>query len=241
MKMIKIDPPGSFCQYEAVFELIRKVRVESFIEIGCGAGDLSLKLCERGMRGVGLDFSDLAIEQADLMETDPGERAHDLGISMMVMEHVENDVGFIKKIASVVKPGGYIILGVPGRRNKWSIEDDTVGHLRRYDREDLQRVMMEACLLEVEVWSVAVPISNLLFGISNFLVNRSSETEKVNLSLRDQTASSGVREIPFKTVFPPVCKLILNRFTLYPLFVIQRMFYHTGLGLTMLGIGKVPQ
>lgn len=259
MKLVKIDPPGSFCHYEAIFEMVSKIKVQNFIEVGCGAGDLSQKLCERGLRGLGLDFSDLAIAsasknlapylqngqyqlmQADLMEMAAGERLHDLGLSMMVMEHVADDVAFIQKIAAMVKPGGYVMLGVPGRRDKWSLEDETVGHLRRYDREDLEDVLKKAGLEEVEVWSVAVPVANLLFRLGLFMVSRSSEVEKKNQSLREQTASSGVREIPFKTVFPPIFKLILNRYTLFPLFVIQRLFYRTDLGLTMLGLGRVAE
>jgi len=41
-------------------------------------------------------------------------------------------------------------------------------------------------------------------------------------------------------VFPCWVRLILNRITLYPLFVIQRWFYRTGLGLVMMGTGRVP-
>ena len=40
-------------------------------------------------------------------------------------------------------------------------------------------------------------------------------------------------------MFPSWVKLILNRYTLYPLFIAQRLFYHTGLGVTMLGFGRV--
>jgi 2-polyprenyl-3-methyl-5-hydroxy-6-metoxy-1,4-benzoquinol methylase len=47
----------------------------------------------------------------------------DLVISYKVMEHVEDDAAFIRKIATYAKPGGTIILGVPGRRDCWSVED----------------------------------------------------------------------------------------------------------------------
>ena len=41
-------------------------------------------------------------------------------------------------------------------------------------------------------------------------------------------------------MFPSWVRIILNRTTLYPLFVIQRLFYRTGLGLVMMGIGRIP-
>lgn len=55
----------------------------------------------------------------------------DLAISYMVVEHVADDVGFVRKLAGFVVPGGSVILGVPGRRDCWSVEAETVGHLRR--------------------------------------------------------------------------------------------------------------
>lgn len=258
MKMVKIDPPGSFCTYAAVFELINKINAKTFIEVGCGAGNLSLQLCERGLNGVGLDFSDLAIEsaskslksyidsgqyrllQADLMEMSSKEPIYDVGISLMVMEHVEADQEFIRNIAAFVKPGGHLILGVPGRKDKWSIEDETVGHFRRYDRQDLQQLLEHSGLQDIDIWSVAVPTANILYGIGNLLIRHSAEMDKKVQDMREQTSSSGVREIPFKTVFPASFKLLLNRYTLSPLFIIQRWFYKTGLGLTMLAVGRVP-
>jgi len=155
------------------------------------------------------------------------------------MEHVTNHVGFVKRIVDFIKPGGHVIVGVPGRRDRWGIEDETVGHLRRYDRGDLKETLVSAGLSDVTVWSVAVPTANLLFHFGNFFIRNSSEVDKVKQSAREQTETSGVREIPWKTVFPSSFKLILNRTTLYPLFVLQRLFYNSNLGLTMIACGKV--
>ena len=157
----------------------------------------------------------------------------------MVMEHVEDDVAFIRKIAHFVKPGGNIIVAVPGRRDRWSLEDETVGHYRRYDREDIAAILCKANLSKVSVWSVGVPIINMLFNISLWLVSKSRETAKVDLSMREQTETSGIRDIPWKTVFPSWVRVILNRTTLFPLFMIQRLFYRSGLGIVMMGMGRV--
>jgi hypothetical protein len=90
------------------------------------------------------------------------------------------------------------------------------------------------------VWSIAVPVANILFDLSVRLIGRSAETAKVGQSQRAQTQTSGIREIPWKTVFPSWVRLILNRATLAPLFMIQRLFYKSGLGITMMGTGRVP-
>ena len=257
MRLVKIDPPGSWCQYEAVLEMIRSVGGASFLEVGCGPGTLSIKLCEKGWQGLGIDFSKPAIEEArtnlneyiaqgryrlratDVFDLDLDGEKFDVALSMMVMEHVADQQSFLKRIAGFVKPGGSVIVGVPGRRDRWGIEDETVGHLRRYDRDDLHEILVSAGLSEVKVWSVSVPIANLLFHLGNAFIRNSQEINKVNQSARAQTETSGIREIPWKTVFPAPFKLLLNRVTLYPLFVLQRFFYQTNLGLTMLACGKV--
>jgi len=257
MKLVKIDPPGSWCQYEAVMEMMSHAGGKTFLEVGCGPGTLSLRLCEKGWQGVGIDFSPMAIEQAslnlnqyiqdgryrlipgDIFDVDLGNEKFDVGLSMMVMEHVMNHVGFVKRIGHFIKPGGHVIIGVPGRRDRWGIEDDTVGHLRRYDRGDLKDTLVSAGLTDVSVWSVAVPTANLLFHFGNFFIRNSREIDKIRKSERQQTETSGIREIPWKTVFPSSFKLILNRTTLYPLFLLQRLFYGSNLGLTMIACGKV--
>ncbi|QDM28163.1 class I SAM-dependent methyltransferase [Tardiphaga sp. vice304] len=259
MKFVKIEPPGSFCTYEALRDALKVRGGSTFLDVGCGAGMISKLLCEEGLTGVGIDFSERALAiakenlateirsgkyrlQADDIHDLPADFAKvDLAVSYMVMEHVEDDVGFIKAISRYVKPGGVIILGVPGRRDKWSIEDDTVGHLRRYDRADLDDVMRKAGLLQRDVWSVAVLVANILLHIGAWLISKSGEVSKVGLSQREQTETSGIRDIPWKTVFPPWVKIILNRTTLWPLFIVQRLFYRTGLGVTMMGAGELPR
>jgi SAM-dependent methyltransferase len=158
-------------------------------------------MCDAGLTGIGVDFSERALEiagktldpyiQKGQYRLQPGD-VHDLpadfakvdiAISYMVMEHVEDDIGFVRKIAQYVKPGGTIIIAVPGRHDRWSLEDETVGHLRRYDRGDLDAVLRKATLSQVSVWSVGVPTINLLFNISLWMVARSAETAKVGLSL----------------------------------------------------------
>ena len=223
MKFVKIDPPGTFCFNEAVMEILQKQfagreRDTQFIEVGCGDGGLSRILCEHGYRGAGIDFSKQAIDRAkiklneyvesgnyrlihaDFMEAEALTEWHhsaDLVFSMMVMEHVDNESLFIENLLRLLKPGGYCLLAVPGRKDSWGYEDETVGHLRRYDREDLQAIM-ERKLAQVEIWSVGVPVVNLLYGIGNFLIKRSDERKKRDWSLRKQTEASGLQEVPFK-------------------------------------------
>jgi SAM-dependent methyltransferase len=259
MAYVTIDPPGTFCMKEALRDALKTRPGRTFLDVGCGGGGMSKLLCDAGWTGAGVDFSPAAIaisrqtmaqhvaagrytlHPGDVLDLHADFAKVDLVISYMVMEHVEDDAGFIRKIAAYSKPGGTLILGVPGRRDRWSVEDETVGHFRRYDRADLEQVMRTAGLEDETVWSIAVPVANILFDLSVWLIGRSSsETAKAGQSKRAQTETSGIREIPWKTVFPHWVRLILNRTTLTPLFVVQRLFYRTGLGITMMGTARVP-
>jgi SAM-dependent methyltransferase len=252
MKYVKLEPPGTWCLYEALFQMLRGIPGHRFLEVGCGAGSTSLKLLEKGYTGTGIDFSPAAIEeasqklapyiqdgkyqlqQANLLEGPSPDNNFDFAMSFFVMEHVENDTDFLKALKSRVRSGGYVIISVPGRKDKWGIEDETAGHYRRYDRQDLVDVIENAGLAHPEVWSLGVPVSNIIFGLSNRAIKNSPEDKKRRLSKEDQTKSSGVRNIPYKTVFPPFFKAILNPVALQPAFIMQRCFYKSGMGLTML-------
>src|SRR5882724_8110402 len=142
MKFVKIEPPGTFCTQEALRDALKDRGGQTFLDVGCGGGDLSKLMCDAGLTGIGVDFSERALAIANLalagyIETGkyrlqlgdvhdlPADFTKvDIAISYMVMEHVEDDVGFIRKIALYVKPGGSIILAVPGRRDRWSLEDE---------------------------------------------------------------------------------------------------------------------
>jgi len=230
-----------------------------FLEVGCGSGNVSRKLLEKGYTGTGIDFSPDAIElakenlsryteeglynlvQADLSDDPEIGTGYDFALSFFVIEHVSDDLGFLEKLKARVRPGGWIFIAAPSRMDKWSVEDDTVGHLRRYERSDLFELVEKAGLVNPVVWSVAVPVSNILLGLSSFFIQRSCSEDKTALSTVEQTMRSGIKEIPFKTVFPKFFTLFINRFTMLPFFMLQRRFYDTGRGLSMLVRAQRPE
>jgi SAM-dependent methyltransferase len=59
---------------------------------------------------------------------------------MDVIEHVEDDVGFVKMLVDATPPGSHLLLTVPADMSLWSQHDVTNSHYRRYDREMFARV-----------------------------------------------------------------------------------------------------
>lgn len=67
------------------------------------------------------------LEDAGLLpESMPSAGAFD------VLEHIRDDVGFLRWIASRLAPGGRFYLAVPALSILWSQVDETAGHYRRY-------------------------------------------------------------------------------------------------------------
>ncbi|HVO99303.1 MAG TPA: class I SAM-dependent methyltransferase [Bryobacteraceae bacterium] len=60
-----------------------------------------------------------------------------------VVEHIEDDRGFLKGICRLVKAGGLVYITVPAYQWLWSSEDVVAGHARRYTIPSLSRVLEE--------------------------------------------------------------------------------------------------
>ena len=153
-----------------------------------------------------------------------GERV-DMVISCMVMEHMESDAetAYMQISKRWLNERGLMVGLVPASPAHWGIEDDIAGHCRRYTTDRL-RTLSDANGWHLRhVAGLTFPISNLLLPVSNYLVDR-TERSKMGLSAQERTRQSGRRNVKYKTRFPAMLRVILNRYTLYPLYLLQKVF-----------------
>lgn len=61
-----------------------------------------------------------------------------------VLEHIEDDVGFLTELHRKIEPSGRLYLTVPSYRWLWSREDERAGHYRRYTSRSLRRALHQA-------------------------------------------------------------------------------------------------
>lgn len=73
----------------------------------------------------------------------------DLVAAFDVIEHVEDDHQVFRELSRVLKDDGVLIFAVPLHAEFWTEFDDYVGHVRRYQSEDLL-ALLAANHLEVE-------------------------------------------------------------------------------------------
>lgn len=65
----------------------------------------------------------------------------DAVVALDVLEHFEDDVAFVRKIARHVKPKGKVVLKVPAQSRLYGEIDRVSGHYRRYDADGLRSLM----------------------------------------------------------------------------------------------------
>lgn len=61
-----------------------------------------------------------------------------------VVEHIADDLAFLKSIRMLLKPGGRLYVTVPAYSLLWSSEDVAAGHFRRYSLKSISRVLSDA-------------------------------------------------------------------------------------------------
>ncbi|WP_428825261.1 class I SAM-dependent methyltransferase [Azonexus sp. IMCC34842] len=233
-------PPGTQLQLMYLRERLRRIQPGRFVEIGPGRGEITALLLELGWSGRSYDLdakticalaSRFAKEMAakrfvpvngDFLSSEVAEQV-DLVISCMVMEHLDDNkqAVFMVKAAEFLKLEGVLFSLVPASPGHWGIEDDIAGHCRRYTRAGVEQLVADSGWKLLHVVGLTFPLSNFLLPVSNFLVNR-SEGQKLSLSPLERTKQSGRRSVKYKTYFPSMLGLFLNKYTLSPFHCVQK-------------------
>ena len=76
----------------------------------------------------------------------PFNTKYDLICMFDVLEHVEDAAGALARLASMLEPGGKIVVSVPAYMWLWSDHDVVLHHFRRYSRPRLRADLTAAGL-----------------------------------------------------------------------------------------------
>lgn len=129
------------------------------IEIGSGLGDYALEWAERMPRFTATEADpERLVRLKDRMREHPTVAVREIllpteengnysaAVSYNVLEHIEDHVGALRSMASLVRPGGAIILIVPAFMFAMSPVDIATGHVRRYTKKTMRAALTEAGL-----------------------------------------------------------------------------------------------
>ncbi len=110
-----------------------------------------------------------------------------------VIEHIEDDLSFLKSIKDLLKQEGYLYATVPSYSFLWSEEDVSAGHFRRYTVEGISKVLKSAGF-QIEFCSYIfrfLPLPLFFLRTLPYRVGFSMGKKKNNIS-RDHAAKGGV-------------------------------------------------
>jgi SAM-dependent methyltransferase len=140
-----------------------------FLEVGCGAGDVSEHLARKGWHGLAIDASPAAVERARVrldryadVTLERRELADVRGrfasvLMWDVLEHIDDDDAALRAVAALLEPGGHLLLAVPSNPREWRWDDDFYGHFRRYTTEGIGTKLATAGLEPVVSWDFTFP------------------------------------------------------------------------------------
>lgn len=126
------------------------------LDIGCGTGWLVKWGDDRGVPSIGLDQLFDGLREAHLhnphLKLVQGEATRlpfqngKAGTVFLldVLEHLIDDIAALNEVWHVLKPGGWIIVSVPGTMTPWSIRDIEAGHWRRYNESEFREKLSKA-------------------------------------------------------------------------------------------------
>ena len=160
------------------------------LDVGCGPGGNSDLLRRLGWDVTALDYSrgsallartrGLRTLQADGRSLPFADEAFDLVLSTDAWEHIEEDHLVAAEAHRVLRPGGHLFLMVPAGMDLWSGHDLALGHVRRYERDELVDLVESAGFRVDEVWGWNVLLRPVARARRRRRSTSQSEMEPVN-------------------------------------------------------------
>jgi len=89
---------------------------------------------------------DVPLLQFDLVKCPLPDASVDVVVLLNVLEHIEDDVGAVRQLARILKPGGAVVIEVPAGPHLYDVYDKVLMHYRRYRLSGLKRLLRAAGL-----------------------------------------------------------------------------------------------
>ncbi|WP_307849612.1 class I SAM-dependent methyltransferase [Qaidamihabitans albus] len=127
-------------------ELIRPHCGRSVLEVGAGLGEFADGFtgadryvatdvdpgAVQSMKERFADRHEIEVQQFDIDGQSTLAEPVDTLIAINVLEHIEDDTDALRRLSDSIRPGGNIVLFVPGYQQLYGEFDRKVGHFRRY-------------------------------------------------------------------------------------------------------------
>jgi len=141
--------PRFFLRTRLMLQMLRGEKGR-LLDVGCGDGFFLAELARRGFAAVGVDTSAQAVALCQERVVPLGAQAYCLPLDQLqpetpfdivvcgeVLEHVADDICFLREVRRVLRPDGTLVLSVPLDMRLWNQADVDAGHFRRYTKRDI--------------------------------------------------------------------------------------------------------
>jgi len=226
-------PPSYLFRRHAILRVLHPG--SNFLEVGPGKMRLAQELLKYFQRGTLIEYSKdihtvyktlqpsirsrLELLVVDFMNHEL-KKKFDCVVACEVLEHVPDDRAFLRKLYTALSDHGQLVLSVPARMKSWSLDDNIVGHLRRYERESLVTLLNTVGFKGIQVYAYGFPFVNLL-RIPRIWLARRQFYCNVKFSVEERTKMSGIAHTARMS---PLLGLIVNPITVYPLALFSTIF-----------------
>lgn len=184
-------------------QLIRPYLGDRVLEIGAGLGIFTSRLMARRLEYVAGERDPLYLHalrnrflrtpNVTVIEFDPAHpgafgalgRHFETALCLNLLEYLEDPQATVAGLASVLEPGGRLIVLAPQNPSLEGTLDRHMGHKRRFRREELER-MLEACGLKIEAVHNVNKVSVPAWWLHGKLLRRRTISKPV-LKLFDKT------------------------------------------------------
>ena len=199
------------------------------IDIGCGDGFFLEKLTKKGFLVDGIDASSLAIKlckerlgsftghiECCFIEEYKPQYSYDLLLCGEVLEHIKDDINFLKEINRLASMDAILILTVPLDMSLWSKADENAGHFRRYTKPEIFNKLQNAGFMIEKYVIWGFPLTRILMPYI-----RKQQTKMMKVDGSKQPEQSKKNLLKFKKLLKP----------LKYLFIIDNLFNFTEKGV----------
>lgn len=139
--------PWELSRIDCIFKEVKKLGdFNTVLDIGCGDGYFDERLLEEFDNIKSLYGVDIYLEKpyssgkgcwTNSFDDISGKK-FDIIFMMDVLEHIEDDKGFMKRVYNMLNDDGRIVFTVPAFMRLFSLHDEELKHFRRYDRHMLK-------------------------------------------------------------------------------------------------------
>ncbi|MCE5184854.1 MAG: class I SAM-dependent methyltransferase [Planctomycetaceae bacterium] len=182
-----------------------------FLDAGCGQGDVSEYLAQKGFKGKAIDVSEQAFaaarrrfEQSNLVVVEQKDLfsesgAYSLVLLFDVLEHIEDDAAVLQKVCSLLNPSGHLVLTLPSNPREWRWDDDYYGHVRRYTPEEIGRKLESSGLEPIAAWDFTFPVFWLMRRLYTRFRSNPLRQDQDNAQKTRMSACRNAWDMPLST------------------------------------------